>query len=695
MKKHIIGLDVGTLTFTAAADTLVFAGIANFDPRRVLFVTNITRKAVMYASEMGADGLGGTWSAVTATGGTLTLDLDTVAYADADIVRCEYQTPSYESPPSQDVNFPYIVAPQSGPSVLSAPGVIAAQVVPGGFYTVCISIDQAVLGAGSNQLASCTTAVDNVTVAYTGTAPSIGQLLAGTGITPGTYIKTVNPGTGFTMSLPANAAGTVTLNVTAGAFSGAFEYSRDSGATWLPTTAIPRGFQFDSGPTATAVAPGLYGVLAPNTATNIRFNLTSIALAGVTTALTALALRIRVDSFDRASGITSVPFVSYVAATPGTFPLGIPFIMPIDTSYMGDVIVDITTLTGSSQTISWRQSNDPSGVRFSAVFATQTQTATPSSATTNTGAGSYRIVPPGRYFYAFWSAGTAVSAMTLSGACARLGFQPSIAPTHLLTANYGVGITQVGTNTVIAPSPQGASAARALQVVIAGSTSAVDATGVAMAAASGSTTVYAGTTDAGGAVCAFDVNVTAWTVGSSTGLRLYLQESPDNGTTWYDIWECETITATGRRRIPGIPVYGRRRFRWSHLSGTATTATVTITSSMHPGPATKVVQWFDRASGVTSGTAAPGNGVPYDITACKALNFAIDAGTAVAPATFKVQMTTDGNVWYDASMPVACPASATTVIPLIAGVCGRSARFVCTAGGTSALINAGHIYGAN
>jgi hypothetical protein len=373
--------------------------------------------------------------------------------------------------------------------------------------------------------------------------------------------------------------------------------------------------------------------------------------------------------------------------------------MPVDTSYMGDIIVDITTFAGTSQTITWRQSNDPSGIRFNGAFAVQTNIASPATGITHTTAAAYRIAPAGRYFYATMSSGSAVSALTFSGACARLGFQPSVTPAHLLNSNYGVGIAQLAGNTAIAPSPQGASAARALQVAIAGSSSAVDANAVAMAAASGTTTLYTGTSDAGGAVCAFDVNITAWTVGSSTGLRIFLQESPDNGTTWYDIWECEMVTGISRRRIPGIPIYGRRRFRWAHLSGAATTATVTITAAMHPGPATRIVQWFDRTAGATNGTAVTStNGAAVDIAGCKALTFVIDAGAATAPATFKVQMTTDGVLWYDASAPVACPASTATRIPLTdtgGGVYGRAARFVCTAGGTAATINAGHVYGAN
>ena len=260
-------------------------------------------------------------------------------------------------------------------------------------------------------------------------------------------------------------------------------------------------------------------------------------------------------------------------------------------------------------------------------------------------------------------------------------------------SNWSSNFAQLAGQTVLNPAVNG-STNRAMVAGIAGPTSNTDYSAQAWAAASGSGAVIAEANGLG-AAAAFDVNLTAWTAGASTGLDIYLQESPDNGTTYYDIWQCEALTAVSRARIPAIPIGGRRRFRWVNRTGAATTATVTITAMEQSVAVEKQVQFFDRTASVTSGTAALGNGAAYPIYACKALTFVMQTGTATAPASFKIQMSMDGTNFYDASVATSCPASSMTVIPLTAGIYGRFARFVCTFAGTSALVTAGHIYGTN
>ena len=92
MSRKLLGLDVGTVTFTpgiAGAGTLVFAGITGFNPARLMAVTNITRDAILYIPEIAAKG--GAWSALSSTGGTLTLTVATTGQNAADVLRCIYQ----------------------------------------------------------------------------------------------------------------------------------------------------------------------------------------------------------------------------------------------------------------------------------------------------------------------------------------------------------------------------------------------------------------------------------------------------------------------------------------------------------------------------------------------------------------------------------------------------------------------------
>lgn len=586
-----------------------------------------------------------------------------------------------------------IVAPINGANVFSATGFESAQITPGGSYYLTLSTITA-LGATANTLASCTTAVGSTTVAYTGTAPIVGQLVVGTGITPGSYIKSVNAGVNFVISLPATAAGTVTLNVTAGFFTAVVETASDSAFT-SPTTrsVIPRGYLFDAVPTSTIVSPGLYKYNSVPGDNYIRVRIVTIGLTGVAGNATSHAVRINIDGADKSGGSVAIPYVSYVASTAATFPTGLPFIIPSDMTGIGYASVGLTAFSGTSQTITWQQSGDDAGATRNGMARMTTSSAQASSAITDTAAGEYLLAPAQRYLSAFLSGGTAVSAMTVSGVYGSIGGSLPLALTVNSINNQPVNISQWGSQTPITAQFNGATN-RGLIAGIAGPTSNTDYSAQAWAAASGSGAVIAEANGLG-AAAAFDVNLTAWTAGASTGLDIYLQESPDNGTTYYDIWQCEALTAVSRARIPAIPIGGRRRFRWVNRTGAATTATVTITAMEQSVSVEKQVQFFDRTASVTSGTAALGNGAAYPIYACKALTFVMQTGTATAAASFKIQMSMDGTNFYDASSATSCPASSMTVIPLTAGVYGRFARFVCTVAGTSALVTAGHIYGTN
>lgn len=314
-------------------------------------------------------------------------------------------------------------------------------------------------------------------------------------------------------------------------------------------------------------------------------------------------------------------------------------------------------------------------------------------ANTFNAAGMWLTNVKGRYFRLRLSTATTAGTTTIYLDACAVRQQYGYVSQTVTATNLSCNVAQVAGQIPLNPATNG-STNRALVAALAGPVSNTDYSAQAWAAASGSGATIADANGTGlGA--AFDVNLTAWTAGASTGLVVFLQESPDNGTTWYDIWQCETLTAVSRARIPALPIGGRRRMRWVNLSGAATTATVTVTAMDLSQTPIKQVQWFDRTASVTSGTAAAGNGASFDIAACKALTFLMQTGTATAPASFKIQMSLDGTNWYDASTATSCPASSMTLIPLTAGVYGRFGRFVCTAGGTSALVSAGHVYGTN
>jgi lysophospholipase L1-like esterase len=92
--KQILGLgfDQGIVIFTpggAGVGTVVFSDMVAFKPARLLAITNITKKMLIYAAEK--TGKAGAWSAVSMFGGTLTLEMSTTGHSSGDILRVQYE----------------------------------------------------------------------------------------------------------------------------------------------------------------------------------------------------------------------------------------------------------------------------------------------------------------------------------------------------------------------------------------------------------------------------------------------------------------------------------------------------------------------------------------------------------------------------------------------------------------------------
>jgi hypothetical protein len=336
---------------------------------------------------------------------------------------------------SSQVQFPQILSyPQQ--NYLSSTGTVQYGIVPNGLYSFCISIDNATLGATANTIASCNTtaytyvnysAATTITTTTNIATLQVGQLLAGTGIAVGTYVTSVTNGTGFKISQPATASGNVTINATAGFFAGTFQSSPD-GTTWNNVSATPLNYQIASASSSSFISVGLWKYQAGNTDKFLRFNLTSIGLTGVAGNLTSLRLRFNIDPLDRLGAKINLPYVSYIAATASTFPTGIPVIYPINTEYLSEIIFDNSALSGTSQSITFRTSADDTGILFNSISALQVGGILQTYAITTGTTGTYRIAPNNKYFYASMTNGTAITANTITGCSATVGYQPTINP---------------------------------------------------------------------------------------------------------------------------------------------------------------------------------------------------------------------------------------------------------------------------
>lgn len=174
------------------------------------------------------------------------------------------------------------------------------------------------------------------------------------------------------------------------------------------------------------------------------------------------------------------------------------------------------------------------------------------------------------------------------------------------------------------------------------------------------------------------VNVSA--IGGTPTLDLVLKESFDNGTTWQDAWHVERITGTGTKRIPPLPVSGRRRWDWT-IGGTSPSLTFTITA-MRGGQATPIARcYYDRTAALIAGTAST-NGAAFDIVGCKVINAAVCIGAATTPATYQLELSNDGANWTKVGTATAAVANSTVRFG-VSDVSACFARVVVTSGATA------------
>ena len=247
-------------------------------------------------------------------------------------------------------------------------------------------------------------------------------------------------------------------------------------------------------------------------------------------------------------------------------------------------------------------------------------------------------------------------------------------------------ITQLTSSVIPAVMTQvGGGANGALGTFLNPATAATDVSASSWAASSGNATV---SSDYAGAAISADINLSVYTPGSAAAIDIWLQWSPDNGTTYYDIWQCERLTAAGHVFIPAIVIPGRRRFRWqnvnsSNVATAATTATVTVTvMRMSVAPMSTTRQYFDRTAGVLAGTAST-NTAWYDVSGCRAICAYIPVGTASGPASYQLQFSSDGTNVLPANAAAAATQSTTTAYPATPGLTARFVRLAVTTAATS------------
>jgi hypothetical protein len=661
--RTIIGGTYGTYSFNAASKQITFSNLYEaVDIKNILEITNITRNKIIYLAENPATG-------GTLAGSVLTLTFDTTSYSDSDDLRIIYDYGIVKEKTLSTINNPSISIPSTVYQVSgSGTQVVSVQVDAGATYSFCIQQPEtnvAFISAGG----VVSVVGSNIITVPTTTGINVGQqAVSTTALAGSTFVKEIN-GNAVTLSVPAIASATGSILFTGGSFNVNFEASSDN-STWEPTFGIPRTVVSETTPISSAQSIGLWVVEAEPSHKYLRMVVTSL--------VSIPKLNLFIDSLNANSSNINLPFISGLTAA---IPTGTAMIPAIDFSGLAEISVDVPLFGGTSQTITWKQTSDPKLATSQSLAHTTNNAAQNSAAITTTAAGVYRLAPTAKYFFAILTH-TAITSMVCSGINAKVGSLPSILPVHITTNNVPVNLGQIGGQTPITLQPAG-STNRALVAALGGPVTLTAYSAQDWKAASGSGATIADTNGLGNTY-SFDISVTAWTAGLSTGLVVSVEESTDGGTTWVKIYIAEPITSVSHLKIPALQINGRCRMTWINLNGAATTTTVTVTATGISRSVEKMYKFYDRTAGVGFNTSVVSTVTPaYGIVGTNDTIISVVALSG-SGATFLPQFSIDGTNFFDgATTGTAIGSGAVTKqIAVDATANGPFVRVKCISGGS-------------
>jgi len=534
--------------------------------------------------------------------------------------------------PAVNTVTPIITSPSTTYNFTSTGNVCLTGVTPGAWYSLCIQMPT-ITAANTTIAASNTTTSSQIVVCANTTNAQLGQQVTGAGIVKSTFITAINANTNYTISEPATATASVTLNNTANQLVATWQSSPDN-TTWSNMTVIPRSTTFNNAPVSTVYNPGLWLVQAPQNVKYMRLNIGTLTNCTINAYIDPWVVGARVN----------LPYMT--TATQANWPTGAAFIPVFDTSYLADIGLDLGTFTGTGQTITPYQSNDPALVTPLACPAITTSATTFSPVTTMTATGYFVFQPKSKYFTAT-ETGTAITAFIMQGLSGRVSLTDSTPLTSTLPA---ANVTQWGGTAAATQKPntnQGISVG-----YLSPSNNAEKA--VSNISASGNTGTI---TDDSGAVISGLITLAAVT-NTSASIDLGLQSSYDNGTTWQDIFHVARQSTNTTIAVPPITVDGRRRWFWN-TNGTGNW-NVTISTMRCIGNFPVYHNYYDRTAALINASAT-GAGTSFLIAGCKTVTMFMDCGAATTGGTYQLQISPDGSKWSTVGTVQAVASSTVSI----------------------------------
>ena len=181
----------------------------------------------------------------------------------------------------------------------------------------------------------------------------------------------------------------------------------------------------------------------------------------------------------------------------------------------------------------------------------------------------------------------------------------------------------------------------------------------------------------------FHVAVTAVS-GTNPTMDIGIEESPDNGTNWFRVYDFPRITATGSYQSPLIRAAVGTRYRYVRtIGGTSPSFTHAINRIQHSQPGEIHRQFFDRSIVMTTQFSTT---PVYVVDGCNFFQVIVSLGATTTAPVLQLQGSEDGTNWYTIGANFT-PTAAANVSFVFQDIMPRFCRVSVATAGASVTLN--------
>ena len=231
-------------------------------------------------------------------------------------------------------------------------------------------------------------------------------------IVPQTVFSLTAAAQSVEVSLEPGAEISLTISIpnfqAAASFSVLFD--KWGGTSWTPCSVRPKTLIAGQAAVTSATDFGLWRYTAEDNISKVRVTLDTLVAHP--------SISVFIDDFEDGRKI-HIPFKGFVSGTHGLVTNN-PIIPAINWDRLGDTTLDVFALAGTSQTLTWQETDDDAGVNWSGTEANSKSVVTGNAATgSTTAAGRYRLVPTAQYYRVNFTFATLTS-LNINGVTARV-----------------------------------------------------------------------------------------------------------------------------------------------------------------------------------------------------------------------------------------------------------------------------------